>query len=77
MKAVSFIGNNSLAFYFLCGGVPIVICNIAKIIIPINTINMLLLCALCIASVYAIVYVLNRWFPWLFDLRILVSNKIK
>ncbi len=71
-KFLSFIGNNSIGFYFLSGGIPMVFSLIANKLIPFNnTITMVVVLLLSLLIAYIAVYILNRWFPYLFDARLL------
>lgn len=77
-KPLTFIGQNSLGFYFLSGALPISLSMVAHKgfatlglqLSPVQ--NVLLLVALwllCLALAYLAVVVINRWLPWLWDLR--------
>lgn len=82
-KILTFIGQNSLGFYFLSGALPITLSTIVKKIInlsnvelttTINIVLLLLIFITCIILAYFIVLIMNKYFPWLFDLRLL-KNK--
>ncbi len=74
-KALQYIGNNSIGFYFLCGGVPNVLCGIAKMIMPCSDIYvMILLTIISVGISFVVVYILLKCLPWLFDLRVLKNR---
>lgn len=75
IKPICFIGRNSLGFNFLCGGLPIVASLIAKkVYASQHVVIMLILWSVCVIVAYFIVLFINKWLPWLWDLRV-VNNK--
>ena len=70
IKILDFIGKNTIGFYFMSGALPIVGAIIAFKFSPIpSLLGWAILSGVSICSAYAIVYVLNRFAPWVFDLR--------
>ena len=70
IKPLSFIGSNSLGFYFLSGALPITFGMIAnKLLVSGSTLMMLAFWVACVIIAYVAVLVINRWLPWLWDLR--------
>ena len=70
--ALTFIGQNSLGFYFLSGALPITFGMIAnKLLISGSTLMMLAIWITCVLVAYVAVLIINRWLPWLWDLRLL------
>ena len=69
-RVLGIIGKNSLGFYFLSGALPMV-CSIVAKRLPIapNIAVLLLVWLVTIALVYGIVTLLNRFVPWVWDLR--------
>ena len=68
--ALTFIGQNSLGFYFLSGALPITFGMIAnKFLVCGSTFMMLTIWITCIIVAYVTVMIINRWLPWLWDLR--------
>lgn len=70
IKAISYIGKNSIGFYFMSGGVPTVLGVLARQLFGAESLAVLLMVfivSFCLS--YAIVIALNRYLPWLFDLR--------
>ncbi len=71
---LTFIGRNSIGFYFMSGALPITFGIIAhKVVAGSHAWLMLLIWLACLAVAYAAVLVINRWLPWLWDLRTLKS----
>lgn len=69
-KPLTFIGQNSLGFYFLSGAIPIPLALIArKAITGYYCWVTLAIFALSIIVAYAAVAFINRWLPWLWDWR--------
>lgn len=73
MQLLTFIGQNSLGFYFLSGALPIIFGMIAnKFLISGSALMMLVIWIVCIMVAYVTVLIINRWLPWLWDLRVFV-----
>lgn len=70
VKPLTFIGQNSIGFYFLSGALPITIGLIArKLGAGDHAWLMLVIWILCLAIAIVAVQVINRQLPWLWDLR--------
>lgn len=71
-ELLTFIGVNSLGFYFLCGALPnvfsIVLSRFAGVPMPLT---LIIVFFLSVFVAYAIMLVLTKYLPWLFDLRLL------
>ena len=69
-KTVTFIGQNSLGFYFLSGALPITFVMIVnKFLVSGSTFMMLAIWIVCVIIAYVAVLIINRWLPWLWNLR--------
>ena len=67
---LTFIGRNSLGFYFLSGALPITFSIIAnKLMVSGSTFMMFAIWIACLIVAYLVVQIINRWLPWLWDLR--------
>lgn len=66
---LSFIGQQSIGFYFLSGALPTVISMLLNKYMKENFIVLIMIFLLCMLFSYIIVYLLNRYFSFLFDLR--------
>lgn len=74
---LTFIGQNSIGFYFMSGALPIVFSLVAKRIIPgLHSLAVLLVFFCCVSVSYVAMKVLKRWTPWLFDLRLINKQLI-
>lgn len=72
VKPLTFIGQNSLGFYFMSGALPIIFSLIAHKIVAGSHIRLLLIVwTACMVVAYLAVTVINKWLPWLWDLRLL------
>lgn len=70
VKFLTFIGQNSLGFYFLSGALPITFSMVAhKVMIGSNVGMMLGIWFACLVVAYVSVVIINKWLPWLWDLR--------
>ena len=70
IRPLTFIGQNTIGFYFMSGALPITFSLIAHRLLPENKVVVLLSMWLaCLISAYIAVLVINRWLPWLWDLR--------
>lgn len=70
VKPLTFIGQNSIGFYFLSGALPITFGLIArKLGAGDHAWLMLVIWILCLAIAIVAVQVINRQMPWLWDLR--------
>ena len=75
-KILTFIGQNSIGFYFLSGALPMtfgIVCK--KLPIAPNTAILLAIWLITLALAYVIVSLLHRYTPWIFDLRSLMKQK--
>lgn len=76
IKPLSFIGQNTMGYYFLSGAVPNVLAVLALKFIPgLHWWVLLLLWVLNLLVATVFVKIMNRWLPWLFDFRLLRKNK--
>ena len=67
---LTFVGRNSLVFYLLSGAVPVVTNVLFKRIFPIpGVVDMTVYIMLSLALATTITYVIQRWLPFLTDLR--------
>ena len=70
LKPLTFIGQNSLGFYFMSGALPITFGLLAnKLFTDSSVWVMLSIWGGCLALAYIAVDLINRWLPWLWDLR--------
>jgi len=75
IRQLTFIGRNSIGFYFMSGALPITISIITHKLVEGSHIWMMLgIWVACVVMAYVAVKVINRWLPWLWDLR-LIKNK--
>lgn len=72
MRLFSFIGKNSIGFYFMSGALPVTLSMVAHKFMAISSVWIMLAVWLaCLLFAYVIVLIINRWFPWLWDLRLI------
>lgn len=70
VKPLTFIGQNSIGFYFMSGALPITFGLIAhKLVEGSHAWLMLMVWLACLFVAYVAVMIINRWLPWLWDLR--------
>lgn len=69
-KPLTFIGKNSLGFYFLSGALPITLSKIAHLTLHETCLwLMFVIWIACLMIAFAMVMLLNRFLPWIWDLR--------
>lgn len=75
IKPLDFIGRNSLGFYFMSGALPISLSLVVHKVLAANSIWMMLtIWIVCVVVAYVAVGLINRWLPWLWDLRLIKKN---
>lgn len=76
-KPMTFVGQNSLGFYFMSGALPISLSLVAKKALSIwplavgDCLVLLVLWITCLLVAYLVVLLINRRLPWLWNLRVL------
>ena len=71
---LTFVGRNSLLFYLFSGAVPVVMNVFFKRIFPIpGVVDMAVYIMLSLALATAITYIIQRWLPFLTDLRLVLT----
>ncbi len=75
-KFLDYVGRNTLGFYFMSGALPIVLSLAAHKLMPeSNIIGLIFVFIVSVAIAFAAVYLINRFIPWVFDLRLLWKEK--
>ncbi len=75
IRPLTFIGQNSIGFYFMSGALPIIFSLLAHKLVAGSYAWLLLTVWLsCLVVAYIAVVFINRWLPWLWDLRLLLKN---
>ena len=73
---LTFIGQNSIGFYFMSGALPITFSLVAHKLVAASSVWMMLtIWIACIVVAYIAVLIINRWMPWLWDLRKIKRKK--
>ena len=76
ISTLTFIGKNSIGFYFMSGALPIVLGMVANKFFVVRSLwIMLAVWAICSVLAYIAVALINRWLPWLWDLRVLKKQE--
>lgn len=69
---LTFIGQNSLGFYFMSGALPISFSLVARKAGATSSVWVLFAVWIaCLCMAYIAVKLINRWMPWLWDLRVI------
>ncbi len=74
-KILNYMGKNTIGLYFMSGALPIVLSMLVHRILP--STNMLGLVSVFLGSLViglVVVYCINSFFPWLFDIRLLMKR---
>ena len=67
---LTFVGQNSLCFYFLSGALPMLVSMVVKRFVGVDHMyGLFLVFIICIVIAYVVTLILNRYLPFVFDLR--------
>lgn len=76
VKMLSFIGENTMGYYFLSGAVPATVAMIVLKFVPdLHWWMLIIIWIVNLIVATGFVMIMNKWFPWLFDLRLLKKKK--
>ena len=71
-NALNYIGQNTIGFYFMSGALPIVLSMVVHKVMPgSSALGLAIVFAGSMGISYVAVYIMNRFMPWLLDLRTL------
>lgn len=71
-NALNYIGQNTIGFYFMSGALPIVLSMVVHKVLPGScALGLTIVFAGSMGISYVAVYLMNRFMPWLLDLRTL------
>ena len=72
---VNYIGQNTLGFYFMSGALPIAVSMLAHRLISGSHLSVMLFdWIVCLVGAYVVVKLINRFAPWLFDIKKLFNR---
>lgn len=75
-NVLNFIGQNTIGFYFMSGALPIVLSMLVhKLFSESNVLGLVIVFAGSMSIAYVSVYLMNRYIPWVFDLRVLRKER--
>lgn len=75
MKWMQYIGKNTLIFYFMAGGVPLIMGLVARRFFPAGGYLVTFAeTAVCVALIFPISYIINRYFPWMLDFSKIINK---
>lgn len=75
IKLLTYIGQNSISFYFMSGALPIVLSLIMnRINEEASLFSLIVILIASIAIAYCATYIIKRFMPWIFDIRELIST---
>lgn len=78
IKLMTFIGRNSICFYFMSGALPITLSSMIKIFIPgENIMGLLVIFILTLFLSYIATMIIVRYLPWMLDIRKLKNAHVK
>lgn len=72
IRLITYVGRHSIGFYFFCGAIPNILAMLLSRFGLASSITTTLICSL-LSIVFAcpIVYLVNRYFPFVFDFRLI------
>ena len=72
IHAITYLGQNTIGFYFMSGALPIVLSMVVHKVMPgSSALGLAIVFVGSMGISYVAVYIINRWMPWLLDLRTL------
>ena len=72
IHAITYLGQNTIGFYFMSGALPIVLSMVVHKVLPgSSALGLAIVFAGSMGISYVAVYLMNRFMPWLLDLRTL------
>ena len=74
-RVIDRIGSHTLGMYFLSGAIPEILCYAAKRIIDIDSITVFIITIISFGIGVVLNELLVKYFPFLFDLRMLSRNQ--
>ena len=75
-KFITYVGRHSIGFYFFCGAIPNILAIVLfKLGLSPSVFTTLICSAITILIAYPIVFLVNRFVPFLFDIRLIKTNK--
>lgn len=74
VESITYIGMHSICFYLMSGALPIIISMIIKHILGVNAIGYTITLIACLSLAYLVTCIINRWLPWLLDLRVICKK---
>lgn len=75
IRAITYLGQNTIGFYFMSGALPIVLSMVVHKIMPgSSALGFAIVFAGSMSTGYVAVYLINRFMPWLLDFR-KIKNK--
>ena len=74
-KLVKFVSRHSIGFFFLSGSIPFVCLKIVEHFVPAGATAFFISLTLSVVTALIAVYVLNKYFAFLFDIRKLKITK--
>ena len=66
---LTFIGQYSITFYFMSGATPIVFGLLVSKFMGVSLLGYVIVLTASLVTAYIGTYIINRWLPWLLDLR--------
>lgn len=70
IKTLTFVGRNSICFYFMSGALPITLSNIIKMFYPyVSPWGLFLIFGLTLIAAYIASLVIVKYLPWMLDIR--------
>lgn len=75
-NVLNYIGQNTIGFYFMSGALPIVLSMVVHKVMPgSSALGLAIVFAGSMGISYVAVYLINRFMPWLLDLRLLLKER--
>jgi len=73
-KPLSFIGKNSLGFYFLSGALPATLSKMMHLFVQGSFVWVVfVIWFFCVIGAFFVVMIINKWTPWIWDMRSVIE----
>lgn len=74
ISLLNYIGQNTICFYFMSGALPIIVGMVVSKAIGLSVFGYIMVFIVSLTFALIGTYIINRWFPWLLDMRVVFKK---
>ena len=74
ISLLNYIGQNTICFYFMSGALPIIVGMVVSKAIGVSVFGYIMVFIVSLTFALIGTYIINRWFPWLLDMRVVFKK---